>query len=123
MRDQKMYLTKEAIRFLDKALNLPATGREQDWDIELADPNRVNEFVTYFETHDLDEGKKFALMALIMGSLEEASHGKAVPPETWEKVRRLLRENLSLYADLVKIWAPQGDDQDGFAISRLVRLL
>jgi hypothetical protein len=118
-----MYPTKNAIVFLNKALNLPATGREQDWDIELADANRVNEFVDYFENHALDKEYKLALMALIMGSLEEASCGKSIPKEIWERVTRLLRSDPTLYADLVKRWAPQGDDHDDFAISKLVRLL
>jgi hypothetical protein len=45
---------KEATLFLNETLNLPATGCEQDWDIELSDPNRITEFITFMETHDLD---------------------------------------------------------------------
>ncbi len=30
------YPTKQALTALNRALHLPATGREQDWDIELA---------------------------------------------------------------------------------------
>ena len=115
--------TKEAIAALNQALHLPATGREQDWDIELADPDRVGEFVAYFESHLLSEGEKHALMALIFGSLEDLSNKEKVPSELWDRVRHLLRAEPGLYTDLLNQWGPRSDDLDSFAISPLLRSL
>lgn len=117
------YPTKEAITALNQALHLPATGREQDWDIELADPDRVDEFVSYFESHSLSEGEKQALMALILGSLEDLANREAVPSALWDRVERLLQAKPDLYSDLVAQWGPKRDDPDGFAISSLLRAL
>lgn len=116
-----MYLTKEAMTFLDQALHLPATGREQDWDIELADANRANEFIRYLGEQSLSEDVKLALMALIIASLEDLSYQETIPPDLWEKVRKLLREDPPLYADLVQQWSPK--DGDDFAISSLIEAL
>ena len=117
------YPTKEAMAALNQALRLPATGQEQDWDIELADPDRVGEFVAYFERHALSEGEKHALMALILSSLEDLSNKKEVSTELWDRIKRLLQADQDLYADLVKQWGPRNDDLDGFAISPLLQSL
>ena len=117
------YPTKEAVAALNQALHLPATGREQDWDIELADPDRVGEFVAYFESHPLSESEKHALMALIFGSLEDLSNREKVPSELWDRVRHLLRADPSLYTDLLEQWGPKNDDPDNFAILPLLNSL
>lgn len=116
------YLTKGAMTALNQALRLPATGREQDWDIELADPDRVGEFVAYAENHALSGGESYALMALILGSLEDLANREAVSSALWDRVARLFRADPDLYADLVKQWGPS-DDPDGFAISPLLQSL
>ena len=117
------YPTKEAMATLNQALRLPATGREQDWDIELADPDRVDEFAAYLENHTSSEGEKHALMALILGSLEDLSNREEVSTELCDRIKRLLRADPGLYADLVKQWGPKNDDPDGFAISPLLQSL
>lgn len=117
------YPTKEAMAALNQALRLPATGREQDWDIELADPDRVDEFAAYFESHTLSKREKHALMALILSSLEDLSNKEEVSTELWDRIKRLLRADRDLYADLVKQWGPRNDDPDGFAISPLLQSL
>jgi hypothetical protein len=116
-----MYLTKQAIISLNQVFHLPVTGREQDWDLELADMNRVGEFVGYLAAHVLNNDEKRALMALIMSSLEDLSYEKTIPPGLWEEVKRQLQANPALYADVVAKWA--GQEDDGFAISPLVRSL
>ena len=116
-------LPKEAITALNQALRLPATGREQDWEIELANPDRVNDFVDYAENHALSGGEKHALMALILGSLEDLAHRKEVPSAVWNRVARLLRAEPGLHAGLVEQWGPRNDGLDGFAISPLLQSL
>ena len=116
-----MILTKQAIISLNQAFHLPVTGREQDWDLELADMNRVGEFIGYLADHALNDDEKRALMALIMSSLEDLSDEKTIPPDLWEQVKCHLQANPALYADVVAKWS--GKEDDGFAISPLVRSL
>ena len=124
MGNERVHPTAKAEAFLNKVLRLPATGREQDWDIEMADPNRVNEFLRYAETNTLDEDNRLDLMALIFGSLNDLSDREgAVPAEIWVRIQRLLRVDLVLYADLIKRWSIGDADPEGFAISPLMRAL
>ena len=116
------YPTKEVMATLNRVLHLPATGREQDWDIELADPDRASEFAAYLEDHALNEEEKRALMALVLGSLEDLAQTEGVSTELADRVRRLLRADMTLYTDLIKRWNPREDDPDGFAISAIVGL-
>lgn len=64
-------LYKEDIDYLNKLLNLPASGDEQDWDIELADPARLSEFLATFRAYDLTLSVKKAFLALIIASYDQ----------------------------------------------------
>ena len=116
-----MYLTRDAIIFINAILHLPSTGREQDWDIELADPDRADEFVSFLEQNTLTVEQKIALMSLILGSFEDLVIQKRAPRELWERIRRLLQEDRNLYFALMKRWVPDTIGSDGYAISHLVR--
>lgn len=64
-------LYKEDIDYLNKLLNLPARGDEQDWDIELADPARLSEFLATFKAYNLTLSVKKAFLALIIASYDD----------------------------------------------------
>jgi hypothetical protein len=63
-----MILKKEIIEQLSKELSLPFTGLEQDWDIEMADSNRINDFLEFYQQNNLSADKKVAMMSLILAS-------------------------------------------------------
>ncbi|WP_419602188.1 hypothetical protein, partial [Thiolapillus sp.] len=119
-------ITNEAIEYLNRELVLPSTGREQDWEIELADSNRINEFISFYENKPLSDDKKFALMALIIGSLENLAYIKSINKDIWGKVARLLCARIELYKPLIDYWSLVGEDNnddDTFAITKLMRSL
>ena len=59
-------------RVLNEMLKLPAQGHEQDWEIELADPERVEEMLNAFPLVEPDIELKSALALLLIRSMEEA---------------------------------------------------
>ncbi|WP_333606365.1 hypothetical protein [Arsukibacterium sp.] len=63
----------EAEDAINKLLNLPATGREQDWEIELADPARIDEMLDALETKEIDFDCQSALSLLVISSIDEAN--------------------------------------------------
>src|ERR1700733_10037828 len=70
-----LIITKEVQQFFTKKLNLPATGNEQDWDMEMSDPNRIREFITFYYAHNLlPEQYLLPLISLILNSAEEYLH-------------------------------------------------
>ena len=108
---------QQAVVALGQALRLPVTGREQDWDVDLANPHRVEEFLRYFEDNQLDDETAFALMALILSSIEDLVNTGEVSPQIWVRVRRQIEVRPALYADLLRRWQDDDGDQNGFAIS------
>lgn len=123
--DTMQILTREAIQYLNKELRLPSTGREQDWEIELADANRIDEFISFYENKTLSDDKRSALMALIIGSLEDLAYVKPIDEEMWGKVAKLLCARLELHKPLIDYWSLVGEDNsdDTFAITKLMRSL
>lgn len=118
-------LTNEATQYLNKELNLPATGREQDWEIELADANRIDEFISFYENISLSDDKQSALMALIIGSLEDLAYVKPIEEAMWKKISILLCSNLELHKPIITYWSLVGENNsdDLFEITKLMRSL
>jgi hypothetical protein len=65
--------TPAARERLEQLLGLRATGREQDWEIEFADPARIRDMLRILDDTDLDNDERSALSALTLHSLEEAA--------------------------------------------------
>jgi len=112
-------LNKQAIIALNQKLHLPANGQEQDWDIELANPGRIDEFFSVFkENKQIDSEQRYALMALTLASCEYAlQEGKALN-ESWEDIKRILTTD-PLYKNLLDYWSlpTNGEVDDTFAIT------
>ncbi|QTR48981.1 hypothetical protein [Candidatus Thiothrix anitrata] len=116
-----------AVHVLSAALHLPTTGNEQDWDIEMADPNRLTEFLAYYETHALSLHEKQALMALILASLEDTFPvARGAITALRAKVVNAIAGDEHLHQPVLSYWAyPDGSENtdDGYNITRLVRQL
>lgn len=108
-------LKRKAVDLISQKLKLPVTGTEQDWDIELADPTRIDEFITLFkQDSSLDNEQKYTLMALILASYEDALQEGNPLNDTWEYVKKTLKNDLT-YSDLVEYWSlPTETDEDNF---------
>ena len=44
-----MIFKKEIIEHISKQLSLPFTGTEQDWDLEMANSNRIDDFLRFYK--------------------------------------------------------------------------
>ena len=98
-----------AIDNLNALLKLPFEPWMQDWEIQLADPNRVNEFCQLYTQLD-DEDEKFTLMALIIASLEESLQEKGYNEKLVEMVNWLLNTEFALHQDTIEYWCDLGED-------------
>lgn len=61
-----------AILKVNKLLDLPATGKEQDWEFEFASPGRIREILNLLMHSDLDDECQSALALLMIASIEDA---------------------------------------------------
>jgi len=118
-------MTREAYTRLNQLLALPATGHEQDWDVELADATRLHEFVSLYQKGFLAEEEKQVLMGLIIASADEAVRRDGELPSEWSSIQDLLLRDRKLHEDALLCWGlPGEEDPDAmFYISPAVRAI
>lgn len=118
-----MILKKEAIEKLSIGLSLPYQGNEQDWDLEMANAERIDDFINYY----LGEGKlsddeKLALTALILASYEDFLNNGMKRDKNWEIVKEILKSNPQLYYELINYWQLGNTSEDDlYQITPLLR--
>lgn len=114
--------TREAIDSLARRFDLPNTPGMQDWEWEVADPARIDEFVDAYESGALSDDEKFTLMETIIQSFDEleepleGNHG-------WERVLNLIDEGIDLHGYSVWYWSDlENDDvEDQWRVTRFLR--
>ncbi len=119
-----MILTKDAIEYLNKNLSLPSTGIEQDWEIELADLNRIEEFVLFYRNSSLNEEEKRALMSLVIASYDDYLNEKHISNKNYEnEIKELLKLDKPLFSELIDYWSLEGesDPENYFKITPFIR--
>lgn len=117
-----MIIKKETIIKLDKLLGLNYQGFEQDWSIELANPNRITEFIETAYSNHFESSIKYALMELILASFNDRAWDEN-DKFLWNSIEILLNKDLNLYVDLLKYWAVEDEKEKDqfFRITPFVR--
>lgn len=79
----------------------------QDWEWEVADSNRIDEFLAVYETGGLSDDERFTLMEMILESFEDLEHGDSDLSEDarWRRTLVALDRNISLHAHSVWYWS------------------
>lgn len=91
---------------VNRLLSLPVTGREQDWEIELADSTRLDEFLNLFESGRLDLEGRSALALLILFSITYAA--EPVGDQLMDRTRHGIRKDNEVLRRMRSYW------RDGF---------
>ena len=110
------YPTAAAHHRLAELLRLPEPPGGQDWEIELADPGRVGEFLDVYDTAELDDDERFTLMELIVASYDDLlEFGGGDRSLHWPRVRDHLLRRFELHGHTVQYWAlPDENDPENF---------
>jgi hypothetical protein len=93
----------------------------QDWPIEVADGNRVEEFFTHFETEtELDYQR--AIVTLVIASLDEAFESGS-PPQ--QQLLSHIGAAIRNFPELLEYWScPSAESEDEmFAVTPWIRSL
>jgi hypothetical protein len=96
--------TREAIDSLAARFKLPNDPGMQDWEYEVADAKRINEFISAYLSGELTEDEKFTLMATIIQSFADMDQPLA-NDERWPIVIRQLEANIDLHIYTVWYWS------------------
>lgn len=117
-----MILRQETLERLSKLLNLPFTGTEQDWDIEMADQNRIDEFIIFYNEVELTEEMKYATMSLIVASYDDFLNSQELDKDDrWDEIKKLLISEKTVFKDLIEYWAVESEEIDFFRVTPLLR--
>lgn len=119
-----MILKKEIIEQLSKELLLPYSGKEQDWDIEMADSNRINDFLKFYQQNDLSVDEKIAVMSLILASYEDFLNENDLKiDDRWKDVSFILETERVIFVDLINYWSLSNEVEEDnlFRITPLMR--
>ena len=91
----------------------------QDWDIENADPTRVEEFLDAYERMPWSVEERHALMKLIVASCDEASGDRA---PALDRMRAALERDYAVHFHTVLYWACLEDElADTYAVTPMMR--
>jgi hypothetical protein len=93
---------------INELLSLPASGREQDWEIELADPDRIEEMLKAGSMSDLHYEEKCALALLIVASIEESVNAGDINPNTLERAKAAFKRDDDVREAMIFYWLDQG---------------
>lgn len=119
------YPTREAIQRLAARFSLPIDPYSQDWEYEVADPDRIDEFLAAYESGDLSEDEKFTLMQTILESFEEMAHGGGdlSSDARLQRTLAIIEENLPLHAYSIWYWScPEAETpEEMFYVSPFIR--
>ena len=89
---------------VNRLLALTATGREQDWEIELADPSRLDEMMYLLESKHLSEKLKTALCLLMLASFDAEFDSGEFNAERMRRAADLLRQDLHVLERMRFYW-------------------
>ena len=114
--------TRAAIHALALRFDLPDHHLMQDWEWEVANAGRLDEFIAVYQSGELDDDERFALMEMILQSFEDLGDVISTDPR-WEPVGHLLDANIQLHAHSIFYWScPETDNpKEQFSITPIIR--
>ncbi len=101
--------TAEAIASLVSRFQFAPHPHMQDHEIELSDPERIDEFLSAYEAGDLTNDERFLLMAILLNSFE-FSDRPLLSQAQWPRTLALLDRNISVHLFSVLKFSDPEDD-------------
>lgn len=111
---------RDAVTRLNAILRLPATGREQDWEIEMADEARATEWLELFRNGQLGIEERAALALLITHSVYCPNCPEETPEHLVKLTRSALRDDLEVRRRMISYWNRGGWIEESPEIARML---
>jgi len=96
--------TGAAITALASRFKLPNTPDMQDWEWEVANPKRIDEFLSAYKNESLGDDEKFTLLEILLQSFEDSKE-ELTKSYRWQELLKLIENNFQLHAYSVWYWA------------------
>jgi hypothetical protein len=112
VQKRRRYFATKAVRLsLSSRLTLEDLDWMQDWPLEVADSERIPEFLAAYHSGLLGDDEKFVLMELLMYSLEYCEPESAYE-EAWSEIKAVLLKEPDLHWPTVVYWSRVDGDPD-----------
>lgn len=82
----------------------------------MVDDTRINEFLSFYESSSLNEEEKFALMIIIIGSLNDATVTGDVDESILRKAKELLLKDIAIHTNTILYWSLENEDLEDYSI-------
>jgi len=121
------YPTKASIEGLKQKISFPALDvHSQDWEYEVADASRLNEFLNfYFKPDFLSKVERFTLMIVILESFNDALTNQHQNENDWANIQSALLKESDLHTETIEKFASRNEEdlEMCFAITSRIRIL
>jgi hypothetical protein len=115
--------TAEAIASLVSRFQFATDPYMQDPEAELADPERIDEFLAAYETGDMTGDEKFLLMCILLNSFEFSDRPLLSQPQ-WPRTLALLDRDIAVHIfSVLAFSAPESDPENDWLIGPDMRVL
>jgi hypothetical protein len=94
-----------ARKALAARFGLPHDPIMQDWEWEVADASRFNEFLAAYDDPRLTDDERFSLMEMLIQSVADMELADVEISVLWMAVSTRLRANPALHASTMEYWA------------------
>ena len=120
----KRYPTRAGQDALAARLGLTIDPHSQDWEWEIARPEKFDEWLAVYHSEPLSDDERFSLMEMLIQCVDDAVPTYGPPEEVeelpqWQAVAALLRERPQLHASSIAYWSVLGHDnpEEQFRVS------
>ncbi|TWU15618.1 hypothetical protein [Allorhodopirellula heiligendammensis] len=96
--------TAEAIASLAIRFDVPNEPDMQDWEWEVADPGRIDEYLTAYHHGGLSDDERFTLMETIIQAFDDLD-GILETDSRWQETLHILDRHIDLHAYSVWYWS------------------
>jgi len=124
----RRYPTKTGRAALAHRLGLTIHPDSQDWEWEVATPDRFPALLALYKEGGLTDDERFSLMEMLVRCVDEMSPAYTLPEEVeqrseWQAVADLLRAHPRLHASTIEYWSVFGGEwpEGQFAVSTGMR--
>ncbi len=116
--------TADAIASLATLLDVPHHSSMQDWEWEIADPSRIDEYLSLYRESGLTDDERFTLMETVLQAFENLPCDLS-SDSRWTDVLDILDRNIDLHAYSVWYWADTEDvlGDEGWRVTPFLRKL
>lgn len=117
------YATKNTIKRLARDLNLSRGDiNTQDWEYEVADSKKLDEFLAYLTKNELNSNERQTLMQVILESYNDYVTEFGYNNDYSKKIKMIIQKDISIYKDIIWYWSCGEEDlEDCFAITSFMR--